>query len=220
MDWQATAVTLSLALCTIALMLPVGLVLGRWLAQTRHRLKPLAEALVLLPLVLPPTVLGFYFLSAFGEQSALGRWMTAHNIHLVFSFEGLLLASCVANLPFMVQPIQRAFAAIPKDLYDAADLAGMGRLATFRALELPLTLPGIVSGCALTFAHTLGEFGVVLMVGGAIPGQTKTLSVTVYDRVQVFDMPGAHLHAALLLGMAMLTLAIAFYAERRWSRHG
>lgn len=220
MDWQATWVTLTLAAGTIALLLPVGLVIGRWLTQTRRRIRPLAETFVLLPLVLPPTVMGFYFLSAFGEQSPVGRWLADQQVHLIFSFEGLLLASCIANLPFMVQPIQRAFAAIPKDLYDAAQLAGMGSWATFRALELPLALPGIVSGCAMTFAHTLGEFGVVLMVGGAIPGQTKTLSITVYDRVQMFDMQAAHLHAALLLGIAMLALGLAFYAERYRSRHG
>ena len=210
MDWQATWVSATLALGTIALLLPAGLVIGRWLAQTTHPIRPLIEALVLLPLVLPPTVLGFYFLSVFGEQSAVGRWLVQQNIHLIFSFEGLLLASCIANLPFMVQPLQRAFATIPKDLHDAANLVGMDPLTIFKRLELPLALPGIVSGCAMTFAHTLGEFGVVLMVGGAIPGQTKTLSVTVYDRVQVFDMQSAHLHAALLLGVAMLTLALAF----------
>jgi molybdate transport system permease protein len=218
MDWQASSVSFVLALACVLVLLPVGCWLGHWLAYSTSRLKPLIEILVLVPLVIPPTVLGFYFLSAFGQQSALGRWLAGHNIQLVFSFKGLLLASCVANVPFMVQPIQRAFAAVNRDLREAAWVNGLGYWHTFRRLELPLALPGLVSGCALTFAHTLGEFGVVLMVGGAIPGETKTLSVTVYDRVQSFDMASAHANAALLLGMAVAMLALAFLAERFYSK--
>ena len=219
MDWQASAVSLALALGSVLVLLPMGIALGRWLAVTRSPLKPLLQAAVLLPLVLPPTVLGFYFISLLGEQSWLGRWLATHGVHLIFSFQGLLLASCLANLPFMVQPIQRAFAGIGQELRDAACVSGLGTWQTFRRLELPLALPGVVSGCALSFAHTLGEFGVVLMVGGAIPGETKTLSVSVYDKVQAFDMAGAHANAALLLGMAVLTLGLAFLVERRYPLH-
>lgn len=220
MDWQASAVSLALALATVVLLLPIGLALGHWLAFGSSRLRAWLEAVVLLPLVLPPTVLGFYFISIFGEQSTLGRWLASHDVHLVFSFQGLLLASCLANVPFMVQPIQRAFAAIAKELREAAWVSGLGTWQTFRRLELPLVLPGIISGCAMSFAHTLGEFGVVLMVGGAIPGETKTLSISVYDKVQTFDMAAAHANAALLLALAMLLLGSAFLTERRYRRHG
>lgn len=219
MDWQASAVSLALALGSVLALLPVGIALGRWLAITPSPLKPVLQAAVLLPLVLPPTVLGFYFITLLGEQSWPGRWLASHGIHLIFSFQGLLLASCFANLPFMVQPIQRAFDHIGQDLRDAAAVSGLGTWQTFRRLELPLALPGLVSGCALTFAHTLGEFGVVLMVGGAIPGETKTLSVSVYDKVQAFDMAAAHANAALLLGLAVLTLGLAFLVERRYPPH-
>lgn len=216
MDWQASVVSLALALGSVLLLLPVGIGLGHWLAFSTSRFKPILEAAVLLPLVVPPTVLGVYFISVFGEQSWLGRWLALHQIHLVFSFKGLLLASCVANLPFMVQPIQRGFSAIGADLREAAWVSGLDAWHTFKKLELPLALPGLVSACALSFAHTLGEFGVVLMVGGAIPGETKTLSITVYDKVQAFDMPAAHANAALLLGLAVLTLGLAFFAERHY----
>ena len=220
MDWQASAVSLALALATVLVLLPIGLALGHWLACGSSRLRAWLEAAVLLPLVLPPTVLGFYFISLFGEQTWLGRWLAQHDIHLVFSFQGLLLASCLANVPFMVQPIQRAFSAIAKDLREASWVSGLNTWQTFKRLELPLALPGIVSGCAMCFAHTLGEFGVVLMVGGAIPGETKTLSISVYDKVQTFDMASAHANAALLLGLAVLLLGSAFLAERRYRRHG
>jgi molybdate transport system permease protein len=220
MDWQASAISLVLALATVLALLPLGLALGHWLARSPSRLKPWLEAAVLLPLVIPPTVLGFYFISLFGEQSWLGRWLAQHDIHFLFSFQGLLLASCLANLPFMVQPIQRAFAAIASDLREAAWVSGLGNWYTFTRLELPLAVPGIISGCAMSFAHTLGEFGVVLMVGGAIPGETKTLSISVYDNVQTFDMAAAHANAALLLGLAVLMLAGAFFTERRYQRRG
>lgn len=216
MDWQAARVSLLLAALTAALLLPLGLALARWLAWTDWRGKPLVEALLMLPLLLPPTVIGFYLLLGLGQGSALGHWLGAVlNLRLVFSFEGLLLASVLVNLPFMVQPIQRAFAALPHSLREAAWVSGLSHWQTFWKIELPLAWPGLLAGVALTVAHTLGEFGVVLMVGGSIPGETKTLSIAIYDRVQAFDMAGAHLMALALVLLSLVSLALVFAADRR-----
>ncbi len=216
MDWPAARVSFSLAALTALLLLPVGLWLARWLALTVWRGKPLVEALLMLPLLLPPTVIGFYLLTAFGAQSPLGAWLALHfNLRLVFSFEGLLFASLLINIPFMVQPLQRAFAAIDPSLREAAWVSGLSNWQTFRRIELPLAWPGVLAGVALTAAHTLGEFGVVLMVGGAIPGQTQTLSIAIYDRVQAFDNLGAHTMALALLGLSLVALVLVFAADRR-----
>ena len=216
MDWQAARVSLLLALLTAVLLLPPGVALARWLALTGWRGKPLAEALVMLPLVLPPTVVGLYLLLVFGQASPLGAWLAARfDLRLVFSFQGLLVASLLINLPFMVQPIQRAFAAIPQSLREAAWVCGLSRWRTFTRIELPLAWPGLVSGIALTAAHTLGEFGVVLMVGGSIPGATRTLSIAIYDRVQAFDLHAAHAMALALVLCSLAAVALVFAADRR-----
>jgi molybdate transport system permease protein len=215
MDWPAARTSLLLAFLSAALLLPIGVALARWLATTSWRGKPLLEALVTLPLLLPPTVIGFYLLTAFGQNSALGTWLAQHlNLHLVFSFEGLLFASILVNLPFMVQPIQRAFTSIPHNLREAAWVSGLSTWRTFWKIELPLAWPGLLAGVALTAAHTLGEFGVVLMVGGAISGETKTLSIAIYDRVQAFDASGAHVMALALVCFSLLALALVFAADR------
>ncbi len=216
MDYQAARVSLLLAAATALLLLPPGLWLARWLAPSAWRGKPLVEALLMLPLLLPPTVIGFYLLLVFGQGSALGAWLaSALNLRLVFSFEGLLLASVLVNLPFMVQPIQRAFAALPHSLRAAAWVSGLSVWQTFWRIELPLAWPGLLAGVALTVAHTLGEFGVVLMVGGSIPGETRTLSVAIYERVQAFDLAGAHGMALALVLFSLLALALVFAADRR-----
>ena len=216
MDWQAARVSLLLAALTAALLLPPGVALARWLALTRWRGKPLVESLMLLPLLLPPTVIGFYLLLAFGQASPLGAWLARHlDLRLVFSFEGLLVASLLVNLPFMVQPIQRAFAAIPQSLREAAWVSGLSGWRTFVKIELPLAWPGLLAGVALTAAHTLGEFGVVLMVGGSIPGQTRTLSIAIYDRVQAFDTGSAHAMALALVLCSVLAVALVFAADRK-----
>ncbi|MFZ2386488.1 MAG: molybdate ABC transporter permease subunit [Polaromonas sp.] len=215
MDWQAARVSLTLAVCTAALLLPPGVWLARWLATTAWRGRPLAEALLMLPLLLPPTVIGFYLLITLGQGSALGGWLAVSlNLRLVFSFEGLLLASVLVNLPFMVQPLQRAFAAIPVSLREAAWVCGLSPWRAFWKIELPLVWPGLLAGVALTMAHTLGEFGVVLMVGGSIPGETKTLSIAIYDRVQAFDMAAAHIMALALVACSMVALAFVFAADK------
>ncbi len=216
MDWQAARVSLLLAALTAALLLPPGIALARWLALTRWRAKPLAEALLMLPLLLPPTVIGFYLLLAFGQASPLGGWLARQfDLRLVFSFQGLLVASLLVNLPFMVQPIQRAFAAIPHSLREAAWVSGLSGWRTFLKIELPLAWPGLLAGVALTAAHTLGEFGVVLMVGGSIPGHTRTLSIAIYDRVQAFDTASAHAMALVLVLCSVVAVALVFAADRR-----
>jgi molybdate transport system permease protein len=190
------------------------LALARWLAVTAWAGRPVVEALLLLPLLLPPTVIGFYFLVAFGQGSALGAWLATSGIRLVFTLEGLLLVSVLVNLPFMVQPIQRAFAAVPHSLREAAWVSGLSTWQTFWRIELPLAWPGLLAGMALTVAHTLGEFGVVLMVGGNIEGETRTLSVSLYDKVQGMDLQSAHVMALALVGVSLLALTLVLAFDR------
>ena len=208
MDWSALTVSLTLAALTTLALLPVGLALARWLAVTRWAGRPVVEALLLLPLLLPPTVIGFYFLMALGQGSPLGAWLAASGVRLVFTLDGLLLVSVLINLPFMVQPIQRAFAAVPNSLREAAWVSGLSTWQTFWRIELPLAWPGLLAGMALTVAHTLGEFGVVLMVGGNIEGETRTLSVSLYDKVQGMELQSAHVMALTLVGVSLLALSL------------
>jgi molybdate transport system permease protein len=202
MDIDAILLSLKLAFCTMALMLPFGV----WAAHklmSLNRSRPWVEAALALPLVLPPTVLGYYFLVSFGNTSIFG-------VPLVFSFTGILLASLIANIPFAIQPIQRAFEAINPEIREAAQVSGLSNWQIFRLIELPLSWRGITGAAALTFAHTLGEFGVVLMVGGAIPGETKTASIAIYDKVQSFDTSGAGAIALVLLGISLVCIALSY----------
>src|SRR5688572_443604 len=216
MDWTALAVSLWLGVGTIAILLPLGIWFGRFLAVTEFRGKLLGEALVTVPLVLPPTVLVFYLLVMFGARSPLGQaFHAAVGQALPFSFAGLLVASPIANIPFVVQPIQRGFEAIPSDVRDAAACCGLTPWQRFLRIEVPLAWPGILTAAILTFAHTLGEFGVVLMVGGNLPGETRTLSVAIYDRMQAFDDYRAGVMAATLLVVAVATLMATTALSRR-----
>ena len=216
MDWQSLTLSLRLAAWTVFVLLPVGIVIARFLAWRRFAGRRLVEAALALPLVLPPTVLGYYLLTAFGTRSALGRAFESLVGHpLAFSFAGLLCASLIFNLPFAVQPMQRAFEAIPADVRPAAACCGMSPWRIFIGIELPLAWPGVLSALVLTFAHTLGEFGVVLMVGGNIPGETRTIAIAIYDRVQAFDARGAALMAAVLLGLSLAAIAIAYSTSWR-----
>jgi molybdate transport system permease protein len=218
MDWQALILSLELAAVTLLLLLPAGLWLGRWLAYTGFAGKSWIEALVVLPLVLPPTVLGYYLLVSLGGASPVGRWMAdTFGVRLTFNFAGLLIASIVFNIPFLVQPVQRAFEAIPRNLAEAAAVSGLSGWQTFWRIELPLAWPGVLSAMVLTFVHTLGEFGVVLMVGGSIPGETRTIAIAIYDRVQSFDLAGAHQMALLLLLFSLGAVAASFFASARLS---
>jgi len=216
MDWTALRVSLWLGVGTIALLLPCGIWLGRLLAVREFRGKLFVEALVTVPLVLPPTVLGFYLLVTFGARSPLGQaFQAVMGQSLAFSFQGLLLASAIANIPFVVQPIQRGFEAIPTDVREAASCCGLTPWQRFVRIEIPLAWPGILTAAILTFAHTLGEFGVVLMVGGNLPGQTRTLSVAIYDRMNAFDDRSAGVMAATLLVIAVATLMLTTVLSRR-----
>jgi len=216
MDTAAAALSLKLAALTALVLLPLAMWLARWLATSASRARPLIEAALLLPLLLPPTVIGFYLLTGLGGASPVGAWLADHaGLRLVFSFEGLLFASVLINLPFMVQPLQRSFAAIPGSVREAAWVSGLSAWRTFWRIELPLAWPGVLAGVALTFAHTLGEFGVVLMVGGNIAGQTRTLSIAIYDRVQAFDNAAAAQMSLLLVALSLLALGLVFALNRR-----
>ena len=215
MDWTAFGLSLQLAAWTVAVLLPLGLAVARLLAWHPFAGRRWVEAALALPLVLPPTVLGFYLLVAFGGNSPLGRVFEALTGHtLTFSFAGLLLASVIFNLPFAIQPMQRAFEAIPTDVRAAAACCGMPPWRIFTRIEFPLAWPGILSAIVLTFVHTLGEFGVVLMVGGSIPGETKTIAIAIYDRVQAFDNSGAASMAAVLLVLSFIAIAAAYGTAR------
>ncbi|MBM3526701.1 MAG: molybdate ABC transporter permease subunit [Alphaproteobacteria bacterium] len=219
MDWDALWLTLRLGVVTVAILIPLAMIVGRWLALTHIRGKGLLEATLALPLVLPPTVVGFYLLVAFGSGSWFGQtYQKLFGHALVFTFEGLVVASVIVNIPFAVQPVQRAFESIPPDLRDAAATCGMSWWRMIRKIELPLAWPGILTGLVLTFAHTLGEFGVVLMVGGSIPGETKTVAIAIYDRVQAFDDVGAGRMALLLLAISLVTIALSYIFTQRLGR--
>jgi molybdate transport system permease protein len=221
MDWTAFSLSLKLAFWTCLLILPLAILLGRLLAWGTFPGKGILEAAVLLPLVLPPTVLGYYLLVTFAPGSAAGSVAAAiFGTPLVFSFEGILIASLIANLPFAVQPMQRAFEAIPQSVREAAWVSGLSNWETFRRIELPLAWTGVLSCLALTFAHTLGEFGVILMVGGNIPGRTQTLALSLYNEVQAFRYWEAGIMAAVLLGFSFVTILFVSLLARRKASHG
>jgi len=215
-DIRALALSLRLALIVSIALLVLGLPTAYWLAFTRRRWKFLVEALVALPLVLPPTVLGFYLLIALGPRSPLGRWwvgLTGHT--LAFTFEGLVIGSILYSFPFAVQPFAASFASVDRKLLAASATLGASHLRTFRRVVLPLSVPGLITGFALAFAHTLGEFGVVLMIGGNIPGATQTISIAIYDDVQALDYAAANHAALLLLLISFLTLSLVYGLNRR-----
>lgn len=219
MDWTALWLSLRLAGWTVILLLPVSVLAGRLLAYRQFRSKGLVEAVVMLPLVLPPTVFGFYLLVTFGRNSPVGElWQSLFGHQLVFSFEGLVVASIIFNLPFAIQPAQRGFEAIPTEVREAASCCGMSPLRSLWKVELPLAWPGLMTAMVLTFAHTLGEFGIVLMVGGSIPGETKTIAISIYDRVQGFDDRGAAIMSAVLVAISLFTIAVTFWLSARVGR--
>lgn len=219
MDWQAFWLTMRLAAIVTGILLALGLPLAYWIAFSKWRWKFIVEAVVALPIVLPPTVLGLYVLIALGERSPLGRWwesMTGHT--LAFTFEGLVIGSVLYSLPFAVQPFAAALSGIDPRLLAASAVLGATRFRTFRRVMLPMSVSGLLTGIVLSFAHTIGEFGVVLMVGGNIPGVTRTLSIDIYDRVQNLDYTGANLTALVLLAIAFALLSLIYSLNRKfWS---
>jgi molybdate transport system permease protein len=216
MDWTAFFLSLKLAGWTCVVVMPLAMALARWLASAQGPRKHLIEALVMLPLVLPPTVLGYYLLTGLGPDSLGGRLLSRlTGGDVLFTFKGLLIASVIVNIPFAVQPIQRAFEAIGPNVREAAWVSGLSRWTTFKRIEWPLAWPGVISALALVFAHTLGEFGVLLLVGGSIPGETQTLSIAIYDRMQAFRNAEAAIMAGALLTFAFTALAIVHLSARR-----
>ncbi len=219
MDWTALWLTLKLAVGTTAILLVVGLPLAYWLATTRSKAAPVVETLVALPTVLPPTVAGFYFLLAAGPDTLLGQgYQTLTGGLLPFTFEGILFASVLFNLPFAVRPFTSAMGAVNRTLVEASWCLGVSRLGTFFRVVIPLSWAGILTGFILSFTHTIGEFGVVLMVGGNIPGVTRTLSVAIYDDVQALDYDGAARTALWLVVFSFVALSVTYsLGRRRWS---
>jgi molybdate transport system permease protein len=218
MDTQALWLTLRLALTTTALLLLIALPLAWWIASGAGAARALAQAVVALPLVLPPTVLGFYLLVALGPLTAPGRLVIRLLGHpLAFSFEGLVVGSVLYSLPFAVQPLVTGFRAVDPALLEVASTLGASPLRAFRTITLPLAKPSLITAAVLTFTHTVGEFGVVLMLGGNIPGATRTLSIALYDQVQDFNYAAANRTAAVLLAFSLVTLIVIYWrgAERR-----
>ena len=199
-----------------AILLVIGLPLAYWIAFSRWRWKFLVEAVVALPIVLPPTVLGFYVLVALGSRSPLGRWWQSFTGHtLAFTFAGLVIGSILYSLPFAVQPFAASFSSVDRKLLSASAILGASSLTTFFRVVLPLSLSGVVTGMALTFAHTMGEFGVVLMVGGNIPGVTRTVSIDIYDQVEAANYASANAMALLLLLFCLAVLTVVYGLNRR-----
>jgi molybdate transport system permease protein len=216
MNWEAFWLTVRLATIVSFALLVIGIPAAYWLTYSRWRWKFLVEAAVALPIILPPTVLGFYVLVALGSRSPIGRWwesMTGHT--LAFTFEGLVIGSLLYSVPFAVQPFAASFGAVDQKLLNASASLGHSPIQTFRRVVIPLSKAGLVTGFTLSFAHTLGEFGVVLMVGGNIPGVTRTISIDIYDRVQEAQYASANSTALVLLVLSFVLLSIVYGVNRR-----
>lgn len=222
MNWDPLILTFKLALVTTLLLLLLSVPLAYWLAYTRARVKPVVESLVSMPLVLPPTVLGFYFLIAFSPGNAFGQWLNEWlGIKLVFSFPGLVLASVIYSLPFMVHPIQSGLASLPDSLREAAWVLGKTRLQTLFRVLLPNIKASLLTGIVLAFAHTVGEFGVVLMIGGSIPGTTRVASIAIYDEVEALNYEAANFYSGVLFAITFSILMAVYlinggYLKRFW----
>lgn len=220
MDWQALWLSAKLSTVTVVILIPMAILAGRFLAYRHFKGKSWVEALVMVPLVLPPTVIGYYLLVGLGSESWLGQVLAKLLGHqLVFHFSGLVVASILINIPFAIQPIQRAFEAVPEDVRDAAACCGMSRFNVLLKIELPMVWPGVLTAMVLCFSHVLGEFGVVLMMGGNITGETKTIAISIYDSVQAFDFASAGNMSLILLLFAVTILALTTSLSRRVGGH-
>jgi molybdate transport system permease protein len=221
-DWEPLILTLKLALITTLLLLIVSIPLAYWLAYSRIKAKPIVEAMVSMPLVLPPTVLGFYLLVAFSPSNAFGQWLDQWlGLKLVFSFEGLVVASIFYSLPFMVHPIQSGFTHLPDSLRDASYVLGKSKITTLFKVLLPNIKPSLLTGIVLAFAHTIGEFGVVLMIGGNMPGKTKVASIAIYDEVESLNYGLANSYSMILFAVTFLILLMVYlvnggYLKKFW----
>jgi len=219
--WSPIWLTLQLAGLTTVLLLLIAAPIAWWLANTQARIRPVVEALTALPLVLPPTVLGFYLLILMSPQSTLGAtWLRVTGSALTFSFSGLVVASLIYSLPFAVQPLQAAFQSVGRGMMEAASTLGAGRWDAFRSIALPLSRRGVLTAAVLSFAHTMGEFGVVLMVGGNIPGQTRVISIEIYSAVETLDYATAHLLSGGLIVFSFVVLTLIYRLNLRGVRAG
>ncbi len=217
MDFAPLWLSAKLAFTTTLILIVLGAPLSWWLSQSRSRWQPIIQAIVAMPIVLPPTVLGFYLLIVLGPNGAIGSWwVTLTGDSLTFSFTGLVIASCTYSLPFAIQPMQNAFESLPRKTLEAAWMLGASRLDAFFSVVVPLSVRGFLGAAVLSFAHTLGEFGVVLMVGGNIPGETRVVSIAIYDQVETLDYASAHQLSIVLIAFAFVTLFGMFFANRRW----
>jgi len=217
-DLQPLWLTARLAASTTAILLLLGVPLAAWLANDATARSGQTATLVAMPLVLPPSVLGFYLLLAFAPASTLGQWLQRFDIQLLFSFPGLVLGSVLFSLPFMVQPVAAALSSLPDSLREAAYTLGKSRLHTFVHVELPCIKPALVAGLVMSFAHTVGEFGLVLMLGGNIPGVSRVASIAIYNEVEVLNYPAAHVYAAALCGFSFLVVLAVNLLRRHSER--
>jgi|TARA_R110000868_G_scaffold75413_4_gene217615 molybdate transport system permease protein len=211
MDWQPMVLTFKLAVVTTAILFVVSIPIASWLSSTGSKIRPVLETLVSMPLVLPPTVLGFYMLVAFSPENAFGNWLNEWlGIKLIFSFEGLVLASVIYSLPFMVQPIQAGLSSLPSTLKEASYTMGKSKMTTLLKILLPNIKPSLLTGIVLSFAHTIGEFGVVLMIGGNMPGKTKVASIAIYDEVEALNYAAANSYSLILFTVTFIILLLVY----------
>jgi len=216
LDWTPLLITIRLAFITTLILGVISIPIAHWLAFTKSKFKPIIETLVSMPLVLPPTVLGFYLLLAFSPSNAFGAWLDAtFGLRLIFSFEGLVVASLIYSMPFMVHPLQSGFSQIPGSIIDAAYVLGKSKFVTLQKVLLPNIRPAILTGIVLTFAHTIGEFGVVLMIGGNIPGETKVASIAIYDEVESMNYANANTYSLILFSLAFVILLSVYLINGR-----
>ena len=219
LDWGPIILTLKLAVVTTLILLVISIPLAHWLANTKSKIKAVVEAIVSLPLVLPPTVLGFYLLIAFSPESGIGSFLNNYlGLKLAFSFQGLVIGSVIYSLPFMVQPLQAGFSALPASLREASYMMGKSKLTTIRKVLLPNMKNSLLTGTVLAFAHTIGEFGVVLMIGGNIPDRTKVISIAIYDEVESLNYANAHVYSLTLLVVTFTVLLFVYLKKNRSSK--
>ncbi|MCD6211739.1 MAG: molybdate ABC transporter permease subunit [Sulfurovum sp.] len=219
MEFTPFILSFKLAFVTTVILFIISMPLAWYLSQTRSKMKPLLEAITALPIVLPPSVLGFYILWALSQNSALGAFLEENfGIQLVFNFTGLVVASCFYSLPFMVQPLQSGFESLNKNMLEASYISGKSKLTTILKVALPNMKPALLTAIIVTFAHTVGEFGVVLMVGGSIPGETKVASVAIYEMVEIMDYSSAHIYSILMLVMSFVVLLSVYIFNQKHSK--
>jgi molybdate transport system permease protein len=215
-DWTPFFLSFKLAFFTTLFLFIIALPIAWWLSWTNSKVKPFVEAVTALPIVLPPSVLGFYLLVLFSPNSDFGRWLRENGIELIFTFEGLVVASILYSFPFMVQPLQSGFESLPKSMIEASYIAGKGKIETLLKVALPNIKSSLLTAIIITFAHTIGEFGVVLMVGGSIPGETKVASVAIYELVEIMDYDKAHIYSGIMVLISFLILIAVYIFNRRF----